>query len=304
MNGHHGHSHAPADYGRAFLIGVSLNVAFVLVEAIMGWRVGSLALVADAGHNLSDVGGLLLAWAGLAAGKLKSNERHTYGWRRASILASFANALILLVVMGSLALAAVQRLRSPSPVEGGMVMLVAGIGVAVNAVTAWLFMAGSRTDLNIRGAYLHMAADALVSVGVVLAGALYVWQGWMWIDPVVTLLIVLVIVVGTWSLFRQSLHLLFDGVPDDIDLRAVERFLCSLPGVESVHDLHVWATGTSSTALTAHLVMPAGYPGSSFFVSTSKELHDRFEIIHPTLQIETELLDDDCCAPPSVRAPH
>jgi cobalt-zinc-cadmium efflux system protein len=290
----HDHSHAPANYGRAFAIGVSLNVVFVLVEAIMGWRVHSLALVADAGHNLSDVGGLLLAWAGLAATKLRSNDRHTYGWRRASILASFTNAVILLVVMGSLGLAAVQRLRTPTPIEGGVVMLVAGVGVLVNAVTAWLFMSGSRSDLNLRGAYLHMAADALVSVGVVVAGALYIWQGWTWIDPVVTLTIVLVIVVGTWSLFRQSLHLLFDGVPGSIDVRAVERFLCSLPGVASVHDLHVWAISTSNTALTAHLVMPSGYPGPTFFVTTAKSLHDQFEILHPTLQVETELLDDDC----------
>ncbi|MBL0169696.1 MAG: cation transporter [Gemmatimonadaceae bacterium] len=304
MPAHHHHSHAPANYGRTFAIGVSLNVAFVLVEALMGWRVHSLALVADAGHNLGDVGGLLLAWAGLAVGTLRSNERRTYGWRRASILASFANAVILLMVMGSLALAAVQRLRTPAPMEGGVVMLVAGVGVLVNAVTAWLFMAGSRSDLNLRGAYLHMAADALVSVGVVLAGALYVWRGWMWIDPVVTFAIVLVIVVGTWSLFRQSLHLLFDGVPETIDLRDVDRYLCSLPGVESVHDLHVWATGTSSTALTAHLVMPAGYPGSAFIVAASKALHDQFEIIHPTLQIETELLDDDCCKPLTSPSPH
>jgi len=304
MNGHHGHSHAPADYGRAFAVGIGLNLAFVLVEALVGWRVGSLSLVADAGHNLSDVGGLLIAWAGFAASRRRATDRHTYGWQRVTILAGFANAVILLVVMGSLALAAVQRLRTPAPIEGNVVMLVAGIGVLVNAVTAWMFAAGSRADLNIRGAYLHMMADALVSVGVVLAGALYVWRGWLWIDPAVTLVIVTVIIVGTWSLFRQSLHLLVDGVPDTIELRQVEAYLASLPGVESVHDLHVWATGTSSTALTAHLVMPAGYPGSSFFVSTSKELHDRFEIVHPTLQIETELLDDDCCAPPPARAPH
>ncbi len=296
------HSHAPANYGRAFALGVSLNLAFVLVEAVIGWRVHSLALVADAGHNLSDVGGLLLAWAALAAGTLRASARHTYGWRRASILASFANAVILLVAMGSLALAAVQRLREPVAMEGGAIMLVAGVGVLVNAFTAWLFVSGSRSDLNLRGAYLHMAADALVSVGVVLAGALYVWRGWTWIDPVATLAIVLVIVVGTWSLFRQSLHLLFDGVPEGIDLAAVERYLCALPGVASVHDLHVWAISTSNTALTAHLVMPSGYPGSDFLASVSKELHDRFEIIHPTLQIETEALDDDCCGSPSVPA--
>ncbi len=238
---------------------------------------------------------------GLAATRLPSSDRRTYGWRRASILASFANAVVLLVVMGSLALAAVQRFRAPAPIEGGVAMLVAGIGVLVNAATAWLFMAGRRTDLNIRGAYLHMAADALVSVGVVLSGALSYWTAWTWIDPAVTLAIVFVIVVGTWSLFRQSLHLLFDGVPDTIDLREVERYLCALPGVESVHDLHVWAISTANTALTAHLVMPAGYPGGDFLVSAAKGLHDRFEIGHPTLQVEIAVLDDDCCRSSGLR---
>ncbi|HLD66663.1 MAG TPA: cation diffusion facilitator family transporter, partial [Pseudomonas sp.] len=193
IHDHHGHS--PKQFDRAFALGIALNVGFVLLEAFYGWQVNSLALLADAGHNLSDVGGLVLAWAAMAATRLHPNDRHTYGWQRGSILASFINAVILLVAMGSLGWASIQRLQHPEPMVGETVMLVAGIGVLINAVTAWLFMSGSRTDLNLRGAFLHMAADALVSVGVVLAGMLYLWQGWQWIDPVLSLLIAAVIVL-------------------------------------------------------------------------------------------------------------
>jgi cobalt-zinc-cadmium efflux system protein len=285
----HGHVHAPASYGRAFAIGVVLNLAFVAVEAAWGWRVNSLALIADAGHNLSDVGGLLLAWAGMAAGRLRPNERHSYGWRRASILASFANALTLLVMMGSLALAALQRLRSPVPIEGGVVMVVAAIGVVINAITAALFSAGKEGDLNIRGAYLHMAADALVSAGVVLAGGLSLWHGWTWIDPVVTLGIVVVVVIGTWSLFRQSLHLLFDGVPAHVDLAKVRATLLAVPGVASVHDVHVWALSTSEVALSAHAVQDDTAPAanSTTLHAIATRLHDDHGIEHVTVQLET-----------------
>ena len=225
-------------------------------------------------------------WAGLAASRLRPNDRHTYGWRRASILASFANAVILLLVMGSLSLAAVQRLRTPIPVEGGMVMLVAGIGVAVNALTAALFMSGRGSDLNIRGAYLHMAADALVSAGVVLAGGVYVWKGWTWIDPTVTLAIVVVVVLGTWSLLRQSLHLLFDGVPDRIQVAAVRAQLLALPEVEGVHDLHVWGLSTSEVALSAHLVTTVDGSANPLLQTATAQLHSRWGIDHVTLQIE------------------
>ena len=242
---HAQHAHGPKQFDRAFAIGIALNLGFVVVEAFYGWQVNSLALLADAGHNLSDVGGLILAWAALAATRLLPNDRHTYGWRRGSILASFINSVILLVAMGLLGWESLQRLQTPVPIVGQTVMLVAGVGVLVNAVTAWLFLSGSRTDLNLRGAFLHMAADALVSVGVVLAGALYLWRGWSWIDPVVSLMIALVIVIGTWSLFRKSLHLLFDGVPEQVDLPAVRQFLLSQPGVCDVHDLHVWAMSTA-----------------------------------------------------------
>lgn len=280
----HDHSHAPANFNRAFAIGVGLNLAFVAIEGFYGWKINSLALLADAGHNLSDVAGLVLAWGGALAGRLRPDVRHTYGWKRASILAAFANALLLLVAMGSLAWEALNRLSSPEPVEGVVIIAVAAVGIVVNTVTALLFMQGRKKDLNIRGAFVHMAADALVSLGVVLAGALYVWQGWTWIDPVVSLLIALVIVVGTWSLFRQSLHLMFDGVPDGIDLVAVRNCLLALPGVESVHDLHVWAMGTADVALTAHLVMPSGPPDDAFLQHATQQLHDCCDIDHVTLQ--------------------
>ena len=279
-----GHDHAPADFSRAFAIGIALNVAFVAVEAFYGWQANSLALMADAGHNLSDVAGLVLAWGGALAGRLRPDARHTYGWKRASILAAFANALLLLVAMGALAWEALGRLGSPEPAQGLTIMAVAGVGIVINTATALLFMRGREGDLNIRGAFLHMAADALVSAGVVVAGALAFWFGWLWIDPVASLAIAAVIVVGTWSLFRQSLHLMFDGVPEDVDLVAVEALLASLPGVDRVHDLHVWAMGTSEIALTAHLVMPGGCADDAFFAHATHELHEHFGIEHVTLQ--------------------
>ena len=289
------HVHAPASFGRAFAIGIALNGAFVLVEVWYGWRADSLALIADAGHNLSDVGGLALAWAGLAAGRLRPNDRHTYGWRRGSILASFANAVILLVAMGSLAWEALQRLHSPVPFQGTTVMVVAGIGVLVNATTAALFMAGRDTDLNIRGAFLHMAADALVSLGVVLAGGLYLWRGWQWIDPMTGLVIAAVIVAGTWSLFRRSLHLLFDGVPESVDLPAVRERLLNLPGVQAVHDLHVWAMDTHESALTAHLALNDGKQDTDgLLLAATRDLHDHFEIRHVTLQLESTKFAEAC----------
>jgi cobalt-zinc-cadmium efflux system protein len=295
----HGHDHAPARHDRAFAIGIALNLAFVAVEAFYGWKIDSLALLADAGHNLSDVAGLVLAWGGALAGRLRPDLRHTYGWKRASILAAFINALLLLVAMGSLAWEAVHRLQSPQPTEGLTIMVVAGIGIVVNTVTALLFMRGRESDLNIRGAFLHMAADALVSAGVVVAGALALGFGWAWIDPVVSLLIAVVIVGGTASLLKQSVHLLFDGVPDHVDLREVRALLESLPGVARVHDLHVWAMGTSQTALTAHLVMPEGHAGDAFLESATHQLHERFEIEHVTLQVVRTPFTRPCAAPDS-----
>lgn len=281
----HGHGHTPANFDRAFGIGIVLNLAFVAVEAFYGWKIDSLALLADAGHNLSDVIGLVLAWGGALAGRLRPDARHTYGWKRASILAAFINALLLLVAMGTLVWEAVHRLQTPQAVEGITIMVVAGIGIVVNTATALLFMRGRDSDLNIRGAFLHMAADALVSAGVVVAGGLALWFGWTWLDPIASLLIAAVILVGTWSLFKQSLHLLFDGVPESVDLHAVQALLESLPGVERVHDLHVWAMGTSQIAMTAHLVMPTGHPDDAFLKHAAHQLHDRFDIEHTTIQV-------------------
>lgn len=293
----HSHHHGPAAFSRAFAIGIALNIGFVAIEAVYGWRVGSLALLADAGHNLSDVAGLVLAWvAALAAGRLP-DHRHTYGWQRASILAAFANAVLLLVAMGSLLWEAGQRLQAPHPTDGITIMVIAAIGVLVNGATAALFMAGSKSDMNIRGAFLHMAADALVSLGVVAAGALYLWTGWAWLDPVTSMAIALVIIAGTWSLFRQSLHLLFDGVPENIVLAEVDAMLRALPGVNDVHDLHVWAMSTTDIALTAHLVMPGGHPGDAFLEGIAHQLHQQFHITHPTIQIELDGLDHGCAPP-------
>ena len=292
--GEHSHHHGPAAFSRAFAIGIGLNAAFVVVEAVYGWRVGSLALLADAGHNLSDVAGLVLAWvAALAAGRLP-DHRHTYGWQRASILAAFANAVLLLVAMGSLLWEAAHRLQSPASTDGLTIIVIAAIGVLVNGATAALFMSGSKTDLNIRGAFLHMAADALVSLGVVASGALYLRTGWAWLDPVTSMAIALVIIAGTWSLFRQSLHLLFDGVPESVVLAEVDAMLRALPGVADVHDLHVWGMSTTDIALSVHLVMPGGHPGDAFLANLAHELHERFEITHPTIQIELDGLDHGC----------
>ena len=293
-HGHsHGHAHAPANFDRAFAIGITLNAGFVAIEAFYGWKVDSLALLADAGHNLSDVAGLVLAWAGAAAGRLRPDERHTYGFKRASILAAFANALLLLVAMGSLAWEAFGRLQSPHPTQGLTIIVVAAIGIVVNGATALLFLRGG-SDINVRGAFLHMAADALVSAGVVVAGLLTLAYGWAWTDPVASLLIAAVIVAGTWSLFRQSLHLMFDGVPSHVNLIEVRECLQGMAGVMQVSDLHVWAMGTSEVALTAHLVMPSGPADDAFLREAGRTLQERFGIGHITLQSTRQPLAAGC----------
>jgi cobalt-zinc-cadmium efflux system protein len=303
---HDHHDHAPANFNRAFAIGIALNLAFVGIEAFYGWRVNSLALLADAGHNLSDVAGLVLAWGGALAIRLVPDARHTYGWKRATILAAFANALLLLVAMGGLAWEAIGRLWSNEvslQEQGVTIMLVAGVGIVINTATALLFMRGREHDLNIRGAFLHMAADALVSAGVVVAGALTLWQGWTWLDPVVSLAIAAVILWGTWDLFKQSLHMLFDGVPAHIDPRAVHDCLAALPGVTQVHDLHIWAMGTAHVALTAHLVMPRDQADDAFLNAATELLHDRFEITHVTLQVVKVPFTPSCVPAPDKDKP-
>ena len=285
---HHNHAHAPKDFGRAFAVGIALNTGFVLIEAFYGWQAGSLALLSDAGHNLSDVLGLMIAWGGFYLGKLRPNRKHTYGLGRATIMAALFNALILLVAIGGIAWEAIARFNHHVPMQGGTVMAVAAAGVVINGITAWLFMSGSKDDLNLRGAFLHMAADALVSVGVVIIGALFIVTGWMWLDPAISLLIALVILWGTWDLLRHSLHLSLDGVPASIELDAVRNYLSALPEVSAVHDLHVWAMSTSETALTVHLVTCSGNPGDDFLNRVAGELRDNFAIKHATIQIETD----------------
>lgn len=282
----HGHSHAPADFGSAFAIGIVLNTAFVAVEAVYGWLSGSMALIADAGHNLSDVLSLLLAWGAAVLAKRAPSERYTYGLKSSTILAALANAMLLLVALGMILVETVQRFANPQPIEAGTVMIVAGIGIAINTATALMFMRGRKHDINIRGAFLHMAADALVSLGVVIAGGLIWLTGALWIDPVTSLLIVAVIAWGTWGLLKDSVKMSLLAVPDGIDDVAVRAYLTGLEGVEDIHHLHIWPTSTTETAMTAHLVMPAGHPGDAFLREVAGELEHHHRIGHATLQVE------------------
>jgi cobalt-zinc-cadmium efflux system protein len=285
-HGHHhglGHSHAPASFGRAFAIGTALNLAFVVVEAVYGVIGDSVALLADAGHNLSDVLGLIVAWIGMSLARRQPSERFTYGLRSTSILAALFNALFLLLVTGGVAWESVRRLANPPEVAGGTMMVVAAIGVAINAGTAMLFMSGRKGDLNIRGAYLHMVADAAISAGVVLSGAVIYWTSWNLIDPLVSLAVSAIIVYGTWGLLRDSVRMTFGAVPDAIDPTAVRGYLAAQPGVMAVHDLHIWPLSTTETALTAHLVMPTGHPGDQVLDGIATTLHTDFAIGHSTL---------------------
>lgn len=282
----HGHSHAPASFGRAFAIGITLNLLFVMVEAFYGFASGSTALLADAGHNLSDVLGLVVAWTAWLLSQRKPTARYTYGLRGSSILAALLNALLLMVACGAILLEAAQRFADPAPVAGRTVMIVAGIGIVVNLGTALLFARGGKGDINIRGAFLHMAADAAVSAGVVIAGLATLKTGAHWIDPATSLLIVGVIVWSTWGLLRESLAMALAAVPNRIDPAEVTRALAAVPGVARVHHLHIWPTSTTEAAMTAHLVMPGGHPGDSFLRETAGMLNDRFAIDHATLQIE------------------
>ncbi len=282
----HGHSHAPADFGRAFALGIVLNTGFVIVEATYGYLSGSMALVADAGHNLSDVLSLMLAWAASAAAKRAPSGRFTYGFKSSTILAALANAMLLLVALGMILFETLQRFSDPQPIEAGTVMVVASIGILINTGTALLFLRGRKNDINIRGAFLHMAADALVSLGVVISGALILWTGALWIDPVTSLIIVAVIAWGTWGLLKDSVKMSLLAVPDNISEPEVRSYLSGLPGVAAVHDLHIWPMSTTETALTAHLVMPGGHPGDEFLIEIAVELEEHHEIGHTTVQIE------------------
>jgi cobalt-zinc-cadmium efflux system protein len=284
---HHSHGSESPSHNRAFIIGITLNVGFVVVEALFGFLTNSLALLADAGHNLSDVLGLLLAWGASWLVRLRPTQRYTYGLRRSSIMAALLNASFLLVAMGAIVTEAVQRFITPLPVSGNTVIGVALVGIVINGATALMFMSGREHDLNIKAAFLHMAADALVSVGVVLAGIAILTTDWLWVDPVISLIIAAVILIGTWNLLRDSINLALDAVPQGISAQAVRTYLEELSGVVEVHDLHIWAMSTTETALTAHLVMLTGNPGDAFLSRIAMELHDNFGIEHTTIQVET-----------------
>lgn len=303
-----GHVHAPASHDRAFAVGIALNLGFVAAEGVAGWYGDSLALLSDAGHNLSDVLSLLLAWGGSYLTARAVSERRTYGLRRSSILAALMNAVILLLVIGALGWEAITRLSEPHVPHGMVVIVTAALGVVVNTATALMFMRGRHGDLNIRGAFLHMAADAAVSLGVVIAGVLILFTDWYWLDPLMGLLIVLVIAVSSWQLLRESLDLALDAVPGSIDPAAVERYLDALPEVEGVHHLHIWAMSTTEIALTAHLVKRDGRLDDGFLRRVHDELHDRFGIGHATLQLEAGTDGERCPAAHPVRhsaaAPH
>ena len=289
----HGHVHAPASFGKAFAIGIALNTALVVAEAIYGYLGNSTALLADAGHNLSDVLGLVVAWGASIAARRAPSGRFTYGFRASTILAALANAVFLLVATGAIGWEAILRLREPEPVAGVTVMVVAGIGILINGFTAMLFASGRKGDLNIEGAYLHMAADAAVSLGVVVSAALIIWTGWFWLDPVTSLVICATILWSTTSLLRGSIDMSMAAAPKGTDLAAIRALLLARPGVSAIHDLHVWPISTTETALTCHLVMPAG-TGDAFLMETAQLLKTTHRIGHATLQVETH--PDNGCA--------
>ena len=283
--------HAPTTFGRAFAIGIALNTAYVVIEAIYGVASNSLALLADAGHNLSDVLGLAVAWGAAVLTLRPPSQRYTYGFRGSSILAALFNSTFLLLTFGAIGWEAIQRLFQPQPVGGVTVMIVAAVGILVNGITAWLFASGRKGDLNIRAAFIHMASDAVVSAGVVAAGLMIVVTGWLWLDPLVSLVVAAVVVGETWGLMRESLAMSLAAVPSEIAPAEVKGFLANGTGVSTVHDLHIWPMSTTEVAMTAHLVMPGGHPGDQAIFSMESELQKRFGIGHVTLQVETGQLD-------------
>ncbi len=282
----HGHSHAPASFGLAFAAGIALNLSYVVAEATWGIASNSLALLADAGHNFGDVLSLGVAWLAASLARRPPAGRYTYGLRGSSILAALSNAIVLLLVTGGIAWAAILRLLHPAAAAGPTIMAVAAGGIVVNALTAWMFASGRKGDVNIRAAFQHMAYDALVALGVVIAGGLIIVSGWAWLDPAVSLIIAMVIVVGTWSLMRESLDLALNAVPNAVDQDGVRRFLADLPGVTEVHDLHIWGMSTTETALTAHLVRPGCDVEDALLHQACAQLRDRFSVHHATLQVE------------------
>ncbi|MFA9217581.1 MAG: cation diffusion facilitator family transporter [Sphingomonadaceae bacterium] len=294
-HGHHHHHGDPETHGQAFAIAIVLNALFVGIEFTYGFIANSTALMADAGHNLSDVLGLMLAWGAAILARRQPQGRFTYGLRSTSMLAALFNAMLLMAACGGIAWEAVQQLLHPTPVAGLTVSVVAGIGIFVNGCSALLFMRGSKDDINIRGAYLHLAADAAISLGVLVAGLIVRYSGWSWIDPLVSIAIVGFIAYSTWALLGQSMRMMLAAVPDHVDYREIEQFLLRQPGVTGVHDLHIWGMSTTETALTAHLVVPAGYPGDAAIDAIAAELQHEFSIHHSTLQVEQGTTDHSCC---------
>jgi len=294
---HHSHSHTNSqtqNFNRAFLIGIILNVIYIVVELVYGLAINSMALIADAGHNFSDVLGLILAGGAAYLAKTAATEKRTYGLRKSTILAAFFNAILLMIAVGAITIEAVRKLIYPEPVQGQTMMIVAGIGFVINGITALLFMKGREKDINIKGAFIHMAADAGVSLGVVVAGFTILSTGWLWVDPAVSILIVIVITIGTWGLLKDSFHLSMDAVPKAINLKEVGNYLKGINGVTEVHDLHIWAMSTTETALTAHLVIPNETKDDFFLKKICGELHSKFGIEHSTIQIEKSAQSSNC----------
>jgi cobalt-zinc-cadmium efflux system protein len=288
------HHHAPQSYDRAFLLGLLLNTGFVIIEFSFGVWAQSIALIADAGHNLSDVLSLILAWGASSLARRRPSRRRTYGWRKSSILAALLNAIFLLVVTGGIAWEAIKRFNQVPEVKGMTLVIVAAIGIVINTSIALLFFSGRKRDLNIRAAFQHMAADALVSLGVVIAGMIILFTQWYWLDPAFSLIISGLIIINTWGVLKDSLHLAIDGVPAGLDERAVRAYLLEQPNVAQIHDLHIWGISTTEVALTAHLVMPTGHPGDQFLVEIYQTLHNQFGIDHATIQIELGDTDTPC----------
>ena len=298
---HHAHAHhhhEAANFDRAFAIGIALNLTYVVAEAGYGLAAGSLALLADAGHNLGDVLALALSWGAALLGRRGPSSRFTYGLGSSSILAALANALILMMVTGGIAWEAILRLERPVAVSGWPIAVVAAVGIAVNGVTALLFASGRRRDLNLRSAFLHMAADTLIAFGVGVAGIAIALTGWLWLDPVVGLVVSVAIVYGTWDLVKQSTRLALDAVPQSVDADAVRAHLLAVPGVTAIHDLHIWGMSTTETALTCHLVMPQGHPGDDALAQIAHHLKEQFHIHHTTLQIELGDSAEQCALTP------
>lgn len=290
----HNHTHLATNYNKAFAVGIILNVAFSLIEAIYGFLSNSMALVADAGHNFSDVISLVIAWGAIYLAAKKPTPRRTYGFSRLTILASLASAILLLIAVGAISLESVKRFSNPQQLEGTTIIIVAGIGIIINLITAFMFIKDQQKDINIKGAFLHMMADAGVSFGVVLAGIAILSTGWLWLDPAISILIVVIILIGTWGLLKDSLNLVLDYVPKNINPDEVKKYLEDLPEVEEVHDLHIWAMSTTEVALTAHLIIPEKTTDDIFLQNICKTLYKRFEIDHPTIQIEKNNTDEFC----------